>query len=116
MRREIQTTHDLARWIQAMGHEPADTVTVTQLIESLLQGPPETWKICKKCDTIQPISNYDDRLESRDGKAYICKKCRRKQAASYGRRKRARKKINPANFADLAEIQRVRGLMGKPPQ
>lgn len=108
----IESTHDLAKWIQAMGHEPQDTVTVAEVVESLLQGPPETWKKCRKCLKISPASNYDANLANRGGLKHECKGCRRKHNNAYSRRVRVGEKI-PA--ADLAEIQRVRATQGLEP-
>ncbi len=107
----IETTHDLAKWMEALlkGYISEE---VGCLIHDLLQEYPAVWKKCQKCLKIRPATFYDEVLNNRDGLSHKCKDCRRKIHASNARRKRASKKISPE---DLSEIQRHRTAAGLDP-
>ena len=108
MKIQIETTHDLAHWIQAM---PGGlTLSFAAL---LLEKPPETWKKCKKCWKIKPLMEEFDYSENNaDGHSGQCKSCRRVVRNAYKRKVRHSKTIAAG---DLSEIQRHRAMAGLKP-
>jgi hypothetical protein len=109
----IENTHDLAEWLLRL---PSTTegITVAELVESLLQGPPEDWKKCRTCRKIFSADFYDSVPATRDGYRAICKACRRKERNKQARRRRGNKRAM-RNPADLLEIQSHRKAAGLGP-
>jgi len=114
MKIQIETTHDLADWLDAMDVTiPGFELSTIKLAELLRAKPPVVWAKCKKCWKIKPLmKEFDFSENNATGHSSQCKSCRRIVRNAYKRKVRHSKTIP---VGDLSEIQRHRAMAGLAP-